>query len=161
MSTPTPIGELVAAVVRAAGMRREAPREQRLQLGAATLLAFLVHVHGDEAEDILLAASEAYVSRRTNAHHIASIGLDALAEVGRALDNDCDATRVALYNPRSTIADIRKTLDVAAWLLQPREQRDTLPPYEERDPHGCSHLRDFDDAQCILTKGHNCGHVYP
>jgi len=133
MSTPTPIGELVAAVVRAAGLRREQPREQRLRLGAATLLALLVHVHGDEAEDVLLAASEAYVGTRTHAHRAASIALDALAEVGRALDDDCDATRIALYNPRATVAAIRRTLHAASLELQPRDERITLPPHEERE----------------------------
>lgn len=35
----------------------------------------------------------------------------ALARIEALLDNDCDETRVALYNPRATVAAIREVLE--------------------------------------------------
>jgi hypothetical protein len=49
---------------------------------------------------------------------VAQIALEALARITDILDNDCDETRVALYNPRSTVAEIRKVLEQADAALQ-------------------------------------------
>lgn len=39
---------------------------------------------------------------------------DALTAIEALLDDDCDETRVALYNQRVTVAAIRKVLDARA-----------------------------------------------
>jgi hypothetical protein len=44
----------------------------------------------------------------------AEIALLALERITQLLDDDCDETRVALYNPRATVAAIRRELASAA-----------------------------------------------
>lgn len=44
---------------------------------------------------------------------IAEVSIAALRQIRQALDDDCDATRIALYNPRKTVAKIRMLLQVA------------------------------------------------
>jgi len=44
----------------------------------------------------------------------ADIALQALTNITELLDGDCDLTRVALYNPRETVASIRLELEAAA-----------------------------------------------
>lgn len=43
----------------------------------------------------------------------AEIALQALERITALLDEDCDETRVALYNPRATVANIRRVLEQA------------------------------------------------
>jgi hypothetical protein len=125
MIPPSRIGELSNDLFRQNALREGLPREQRVFLGAATLLAFVLQLHGDDAREVL---AEAAILAGDHAHATAEHALNALAEVGALLDADCDETRVALYNPRATVAAIRETLEKAADGLRP-----TWPPYEARD----------------------------
>jgi hypothetical protein len=64
----------------------------------------------------------------------AAISLNALELITALLDDDCDETGVALYNPRSTVAGIRRVLESAAAELASadRSDRPTLPPEATR-----------------------------
>ena len=133
MSNPMHIGDLAAAVVQAARLRREQPREQRLELGAATLLAFLIHAHGDDAEAVLLEASEQYVHTHTRAFRVAQqslAGLEAVATV-------CEA--VHTHSSRDVLAAVLVALDTAHRRIEYEQRatvsfgkRETLPPCEDR-----------------------------
>jgi hypothetical protein len=127
MIPPSRIGELSNDLLRQAALREGLPRAQRVQLGAATLLAFVLQLHESDAREVL---AEAAILAGDHAHATAEHALNALAEVGALLDTDCDETRVALYNPRATVSAIRDVLDKAADGLRP-----TWPPYEERAEH--------------------------
>jgi len=52
----------------------------------------------------------------------ADIALQALVNVTELLDGDCDETRVALYNPRETVAAVRRELEHAAAALTAHER---------------------------------------
>ncbi len=53
-------------------------------------------------------------ARRVRAVSTAVVALNALERITALLDDDCDETRVALYNPRATVAAIRRELESAA-----------------------------------------------
>lgn len=125
MNSPSRIGALAQDVLRHASLREGLTRDQRLQLGAATLLAFVQQAHEGDSLAVLQYAAELAGDR---ARDTADMALNALAEVGALLDADCDETQVALYNPRATVAAIRKVLEQAHDALRP-----TLPPYEVRE----------------------------
>src|SRR5882757_198528 len=134
MSNPTHIGELATAVVQAARLRREMPREQRLELGAATLLAFLIHAHGDDAEAVLLAASEAYVHTRTRSFAVAQVALSGLEDVAGL----CERYESIPPGPQRNLLillkdSMRKTNTLLEYEQSPiRSERETLPPFEVR-----------------------------
>ena len=52
----------------------------------------------------------------------AEIALHALERITALLDDDCDATRVALYNPKTTVAAIRRELEQASAALTAAER---------------------------------------
>ncbi len=78
----------------------------------------------------------------------AEIALDALASIGALLDDDCDETRVALYNPRATVAAIRNVLEQA---------QTELTRWHERRPAAAldrlyEHYRKLGEAQLAMAK---------
>ena len=88
-------------------------------------------------------ASHAELGQR--AVKTAEIALHALERITALLDDDCDETRVALYNPKTTVAAIRRELEQASAELTAAE-RAPAPEYCDcilcrgRQPHPLARL---------------------
>ncbi len=67
-----------------------------------------------------MSASHAELGQR--AVKTAEIALRALEAITALLDEDCDDTRIALYNPRHTVAKIRRELEQAHCALTDAER---------------------------------------
>ncbi len=74
----------------------------------------------------------------------AEIALQALEHITALLDDDCDETRVALYNPKTTVGSIRRVLEQASAELTAAERMPAPEPHSAallsrvnaaREPH--------------------------
>lgn len=122
MTSPSRIGGLAQDVLRHASLREGLTREQRLQLGAATLLAFVQQAHDSDALAVLQYAAELAGDRTRDT---ADAALNALADIGAVVDLIDEGHPQEITN---AFAIIRQTLLTTLSGLRP-----TLPPYEERE----------------------------